>query len=81
MFICRPPRDNECAELVFAVFTHHLSLLLIGDPMLEGPAREERQEEVGEEMVDLVIPMDGDSDGTSVVEELVYAGMKRKWPE
>ena len=72
-----------CAELAFilsCVSSHCLSLLLAGDPMLEVPAGEKRQE-VGEEMVDLVIPMDGDSDGTSVVEELVYAGMKRKWPE
>ena len=41
----------------------------------------EESERTREEIVDLVIPMDGDSDGTSVVEELVYAGMKRKWAE
>lgn len=71
-------------KLVFVVFVacgHCPSLLLAGDPILEGAGEEKRQEEVREEMVDLVIPMDGDSDGTSVVEELVYAGMKRKWPE
>ena len=56
---------------------HCCHYAIIGEPVEEG----ELESVVGGEMIDLVIPVDGDNDGTSVVEELVYAGMKRKWTE